>query len=254
MSWVVRIEGADPDAIEIAASLADATGIAETAECMIVGFADHASARVFADAHGGSVEAAGSWGQDELSRVALTSGTIELEVGTAFGHGSHATTALALDALHSIGPGHHRPLLDVGTGTGVLSIAAARLGFRATGCDIEPAAVAIAVRNAKRNNVETHTSFVTASPTQLATPGWLAGSNGFDVVVINALVGTHEAEGAAITKLASPTATIIATGLQGQEQIDRAVSSYAGFRVVEQRNDPPWSLVVLSRTPIGRSL
>ncbi len=254
MGWVVRVEAADPDTIEIAAVLADTTGWAQDRNTMIIGFDDQASATRFADAHGGSVEAARSWGWEELSEVTLASGTIELEVGTAFGHGAHATTALALEALQGLGRGHHRTLLDVGTGTGVLSIAAARQGFITTGCDIERQAVAIAVRNAERNNVQADTSFLTATPTQLATPAWLARSQGFDVVVVNALVGVHEAEGAAIGLLASRTATIIATGLHGQDQIDRAVSAYPGFQVVEQRNDQTWSLVVLKHIPIGLSL
>jgi ribosomal protein L11 methyltransferase len=248
VSWVVRVEGGDPDTLEIAATLAQASGIAEIPGYMIVGFDDHAAAAEFADTHGGSVERPQQWGQEALSEVILGSGTITLEVGTAFGHGAHATTALALDALHAIGPGDRRTLLDVGTGTGILSIAAARLGFVSTGCDIDAAAVAIAVRNAERNHVEAYTSFVTASPTQLATPSWLAGSNGFDVIVINALVEVHETEGPAIASLGSSTATIIATGLLGQDQIDRAVSSYAGFRVAGQQDDAPWSLVVLRRT------
>jgi ribosomal protein L11 methyltransferase len=252
VSWVVRIEGGDPATIEIAAALADTSGWAQDGQLILVGFTDQATAAEFAAAHEGAVEASRPWGRETLSHVTLPTGEIELEVGTAFGHGAHPTTRLALDALVSLGPGGGRTVLDVGTGTGVLSVAAARQGFVATGCDTDPEAVAIAGRNAERNSVETRTSFVIASPSQLATPQRLVGSTGYDVVIVNTLVGIHEAEGIAILQLCSPTATIIATGLQGQAQIDRAVSSYAGFHVVEQRNDPPWSAVVLGPSPMDR--
>lgn len=245
VAWVVRIEGGDPATIEVATALADTSGWAQDGQQILVGFTDHTDAAEFASAHDGTVEAARRWDRETLSHVTLPAGDIELEVGTAFGHGAHPTTRLALDALVSLGPGDRRTLLDVGTGTGVLAIAAARQGFIATGCEIDPEAVAIAMRNAKRNSVEAYTSFVIASPSQLVAPQWLATSAGFDVVTVNTLVGIHEAEGASIVRLCSPTATIIVTGLQGKHQVDRAVSSYAGFHVVDQRNESPWSLVVL---------
>ncbi len=245
MSWVVRIERADPETIEVAATLADASGWAQDGNLALVGFEDRSAADDFASAYGGAVEVATTWTDEDLAQVHLRTGVITLDAGTAFGHGAHPTTALALDALGSLGPGDRRTLLDVGTGTGVLSIAAARQGFVATGCDIDPDAVRIAVSNAQRNCVEAHTSFVVASPSQLAAPQWLATSAGFDVVVINALIGVHEAEGAAIVRLAAPTATIIATGVQQGDQVDRAVAAYQGYAVAERSEDGPWSVVVL---------
>ena len=78
---------------------------------------------------------------------------IELDPGIAFGTGSHATTKLCLRWLDKhVRAGH--AVLDYGCGSGILAIAAARLGAgRIVGVDIDPAAVTAAHDNARRNRV-----------------------------------------------------------------------------------------------------
>lgn len=74
-----------------------------------------------------------------------------LDAGMAFGTGTHETTQLCIEALEAHAP---RRLLDVGTGTGILSIAALKLGTeRAKGTDIDPVAVHAALENAQNNGV-----------------------------------------------------------------------------------------------------
>ncbi len=76
-----------------------------------------------------------------------------LDPGLAFGTGSHATTRLCLRWLESRIAGGEA-VLDYGCGSGILAIAALKLGAsRAVGVDIDPAAVAAAVANARRNGV-----------------------------------------------------------------------------------------------------
>jgi ribosomal protein L11 methyltransferase len=78
-----------------------------------------------------------------------------IDPGRAFGTGAHATTRLTLDLLQTLEPGS---LLDVGCGSGVLAIAAARLGFRPiVAVDIDDDAVEIAQANARVNGVEIDT-------------------------------------------------------------------------------------------------
>jgi ribosomal protein L11 methyltransferase len=82
---------------------------------------------------------------------------IVIDPGQAFGTGAHATTRMCLELLLELvaerqGRG---PLLDVGTGSGVLAIAAARLGFApVVGLDNEPESVEAACENARVNGVE----------------------------------------------------------------------------------------------------
>lgn len=85
--------------------------------------------------------------------------TIEIDPGMAFGTGGHATTKMCLKAILRLVKDKKLPskpdILDVGTGTGVLAIAAMKLGFRkAVGIDIDKVAVTVARKNAKDNRAE----------------------------------------------------------------------------------------------------
>jgi ribosomal protein L11 methyltransferase len=115
---------------------------------------------------------------------------IELDPGMAFGTGTHATTQLCLEAIERIffreppydlqQPLTPRNIFDVGTGSGVLAIAAAKMGAReVTGIDIDPVAVEVANENLVLNHVEDMIR-ITTEP--------LEGVVGiFDIVVANIL-------------------------------------------------------------------
>ena len=77
--------------------------------------------------------------------------SVVIDPGRAFGTGSHATTRLCVDILAGLQPGS---MLDVGCGSGVLTICAARLGFGPLfALDDDPAAVEATIRNASANGV-----------------------------------------------------------------------------------------------------
>lgn len=90
-----------------------------------------------------------SWEEYEGQRVAL-----RLDPGMAFGTGTHETTFLCLELLEEGVAGGER-VLDIGTGSGILAIAALLLGAgEALGVDIDPMCVRVAGENAGRNGVE----------------------------------------------------------------------------------------------------
>jgi ribosomal protein L11 methyltransferase len=84
--------------------------------------------------------------------------TVVVDPGRAFGTGSHPTTRLCLECLQELEPGS---LLDVGCGSGVLSIAAALLGFApVTGVDIEAPSIDATRKNARANGVRVEARLV----------------------------------------------------------------------------------------------
>jgi len=108
---------------------------------------------------------------------------VVIEPGRAFGTGSHATTRLCLGALQELEPS---ALLDVGCGSGVLGVAAARLGYRpVVAVDVEEAAVAATRANAVANGVAVDARLV--GPADRLPPS--------DVVVANISLEAVEALG-----------------------------------------------------------
>jgi ribosomal protein L11 methyltransferase len=95
-------------------------------------------------------------GRHDRGKVAAGRFTFEIDAGLAFGTAHHATTRgclIALDRL--LKRGRPRRVLDIGTGTGILAIAAANaLDGPVLASDMDPVAVAVAAENARRNGVQ----------------------------------------------------------------------------------------------------
>ncbi len=105
---------------------------------------------------------------------------VRLDPGLAFGTGTHATTALCLEWLDRQSL-QGKTLLDYGCGSGVLAIAALKLGCRrATAFDIDPQAITATQDNARRNDVSGHLHVVSSAD---------CVTGNFDVVVANILAG-----------------------------------------------------------------
>ena len=105
---------------------------------------------------------------------------IELDPGMAFGTGYHPTTHCCLEALeHLVEPG--MTVLDLGTGSGILSITAVRLGAeRVVALDIDPQAIRAARQNFRRSRIQSQVTLAQGSlPNPLAKPGE------FDMVLAN---------------------------------------------------------------------
>lgn len=97
-----------------------------------------------------------SWSQ---RRAVPGQAEITLDPGLSFGTGQHATTEFCLREIVRLRPRNPKAtpcLLDVGTGSGILAIAAAKLGYRPVEAfDFDPEAVHVARKNARKNRVDT---------------------------------------------------------------------------------------------------
>lgn len=140
---------------------------------------------------------------------------LSIDPGRSFGTGLHATTRACLVFLDRIArekPG--RTLLDLGCGSGILSIAAARLGFTPVrGIDCDPIAVQESAVNARRNGLGRRIAFARGSANRIPA-AWRA-----DVVVANLLgrLLLREAPAIARTVRPEPGATLVLSGIRKTE-------------------------------------
>ena len=92
-----------------------------------------------------------SWEDPEDAGVGRI--VLGIDPGLAFGTGTHETTQMIMESLEILQP--EGPVLDLGTGSGILAIAAAKLGFRVeVACDVDADAVHVAANNFRRNGIQ----------------------------------------------------------------------------------------------------
>ncbi len=166
---------------------------------------------------------------------------VELDPGMSFGTGQHFTTRSCLRLIDEAAcqcPAG-ASLLDIGCGSGVLAIAAAKLGFRrVTGLDNDTNAVRIAKENAGLNGVADRVTFSEANIAALRR------RRPFDVVAANILAVTLEACARQIARLVArgPDARLILAGiLAAQYPAVKTCYEKLGFHEVRRLTDGEWS-------------
>ena len=161
---------------------------------------------------------------------------VVLDPETAFGSGEHGSTRVALSLLERLlHPGDF--VLDLGSGSGILALAAVKLGAeRAVGIENDPEANVVAARNASRNGVEDAVQFLDGDAGDLAP---LLGPA--DLVLSNILRSANTALLPAITRALIAGGTAIFSGMEVAEApLFRPALESAGFRVLEERTDTGW--------------
>ena len=170
---------------------------------------------------------------------------MKIEAGLAFGTGHHETTALCLAVLSELDNKRaFRNVLDLGCGTGLLAIGAAKLWKRPVlASDIDPVAVDVTRDNARANDVGPLVRAVTADG--LTNP-ILAGGAPYDLLIANILAGPLTQLAPSIVKSLAPGAVLVLSGLlRNQEAL--VTSFYRDLRFIGRRRDGPWSALVLEK-------
>src|SRR3954468_15534457 len=170
---------------------------------------------------------------------------MKIEAGLAFGTGHHETTALCLAVLSDLARKRRfAKVLDLGTGTGLLAIGAAKLWKRPVlASDIDPVAVEVTRDNARANGVGPLVRAVTADG--LTNP-ILAGGAPYDLLIANILAGPLTQLAPSIVKALAPGAMLVLSGLlRNQEAL--VTSFYRDLRFIGRRRDGPWSALVLEK-------
>lgn len=163
-----------------------------------------------------------------------------LDPGLAFGTGNHATTAMCLSALDSLITGGEA-VADYGCGSGILAIAALKLGAAtALGIDNDPQALVASRDNAERNAIQDE-QLLLGRPDCSDEQAWSAKA---DVVVANILAEPLIQLSARLLALMAPGGTVLMTGIL-IEQAPRLMDHYASANVTltlhEQRDG--WALL-----------
>jgi ribosomal protein L11 methyltransferase len=172
--------------------------------------------------------------------------TLVLDASVAFGSGEHGSTRGCLRALEGVAHRHPRRILDLGTGSGILALAAARLLHRRVlATDIDPWSVRTAAANARANRLASRVRFVRADGWNLPV---VAGGGPYDLVLANILARP-------LIRMARPLARHLAPGgravlaglLTTQARWVLAAHRCHGLVLDQRLAEGNWCTLVLSR-------
>lgn len=176
------------------------------------------------------------WEAYETDRTVIT-----MDPGMAFGTGTHETTSLCLETLDALVKGGER-MLDIGTGSGILAIAALKLGARAAeGVDIDPMCVRTAGENAARNGVQDRFTVLVGDLSDKA-------SGTYDIITANIVAAAILSLAPAVPALMAPGARFIASGII-DERRDEVLAGLraAGLRPVEVKEKRGWVCIICEK-------
>ena len=173
---------------------------------------------------------------------------VTLDPGMAFGTGTHPTTRLCLTALEALAtPGMN--VLDLGTGSGILAISAAKQGAASVlALDVDEIAVAAAKENVAANDVGSAVHVEAGSVEKASGP--------YDLILVNILAGVIcELMGRGLAGLLKPGGTLVASGIiDCQEAQVREALSEQGLKIVNRLAEQDWlALITRSASAPGQA-
>jgi ribosomal protein L11 methyltransferase len=169
---------------------------------------------------------------------------LALDPGMAFGTGLHPTTRLCLAAIEALADRagiDGARVLDVGCGSGILAIAAVRLGAAtAVGVDTDPIAIEATDANARRNRL--------ARRIRARVGSLPSGERPFDVVLANLIAGVLVPLSPDLHDEVRPGGTVVASGIFIDREAEvRAAFEAAGLKVTERTGEGEWVALAATR-------
>lgn len=171
---------------------------------------------------------------------------LEIDPASSFGTGQHNTTKLCLELLEKAVNGGER-ILDLGCGSGILSIGGILLGANeATAVDIEENAVTTALENAEKNNISKEEYHAYCGDIISDTELREKIGSGFDIITANIVADVLIAMSSLFSSFLKPESTLIISGIiteRKSEVVDAVVK--AGFDVIEEAEGEGWAAVMM---------
>lgn len=173
------------------------------------------------------------WEEYQTDRTVIT-----MDPGMAFGTGTHETTSLCLEVLDERVKGGER-MLDIGTGSGILAIAALKLGAaEAEGVDIDPMCVRTAGENAERNGVQDRLKVLVGDLSDKAT-------GVYNIITANIVAAAILSLAPHVPALMAPDAVFIASGIidTRKDEVLEGLRA-AGLEPIEVHEKRGWVCIV----------
>jgi ribosomal protein L11 methyltransferase len=174
------------------------------------------------------------------AQLPAPAGALRLHDGPAFGTGLHATTALCLDALsEALDAGIPSRLLDVGTGSGVLALAALLRGVpRVVGLDIDPDALRVAAENARLNGLEERLRLVNGGPESV--------QGAWPIVLANLVAAPLIEMAPVLVRCVGPAGRLVLSGIPSSvaREVDQEYRR-CGMRPGRSETRAGWTVLVL---------
>lgn len=161
-----------------------------------------------------------------------------LDPGLSFGTGQHATTHFCLTQVAKLRTGAPQTFMDMGTGSGILALAAAKLGYAPVKAfDFDPDAVRIAAENAELNGVSDAIQLTQADLTKMPR----GSKEKFDVVCANLIYDLLIAERDRILARLAPQGSLVLAGILATQfkAVEKAFAG-AGMKLVTAKTDKEW--------------
>jgi ribosomal protein L11 methyltransferase len=198
--------------------------------------------------------------EHDRGRIPINRIGIEIEAALAFGSGHHGTTRGCLLAFDRMCKSLRKPradarritksrILDIGTGSGVLAIAAARaLRRRVIATDIDPEAVAVARTNVRLNRATALVRIKTANGVSAAG---LSSARDFEIIFANILLQPLLRLASSLRRRIAPGGRIVLSGLL-RAQANAAIAAYRPLALESRIELDEWVTLVLARRRLAR--
>jgi len=159
---------------------------------------------------------------------------IDIYPRMAFGTGTHETTKLCLKFLEEIIEPECE-VLDIGCGSGILSIAAVKLGAKSSlGIDVDPEAINNSIENSSINNVESYTKFIQADIEHIT-------KNQYDIILVNILTHVLKTIIPSLRFFCKKKTKIVLTGILVEEEAGfKSFCRNHGIDILDQKTEGEW--------------